>query len=128
MIIFFYSYIFLLFHTSSIDSSNHKNNLYTVLLFPLIFPVNDNGNVKFQIYHGTQTHKYILKKRKKKKTWFYSMSKQSQKFGSFVKIIKVHLFRKQLFSWLCLNYMFVSLNVKHGHENMFQIYFQADTW
>lgn len=29
-----------------------------------------------------------------------------------MKIIEVHLFRKQLFSWLCLNYMFVSLNVK----------------
>lgn len=29
-----------------------------------------------------------------------------------MKIIEFHLLRKQLFSWLCLNYMFVSLNVK----------------
>lgn len=57
-----------------------------------------------------------MKKKAKEKTRFYNISKQSQKFGYFanskMKIIEVHLFRKQLFSWLCLNYMFVSLNVK----------------
>lgn len=68
MIIFFYSYIFLLFHTSSIDSSNHKNNLYTVLLFPLILPVNDNGNVKSKYIMVRKPINKFKKKEKKEKT------------------------------------------------------------
>lgn len=45
------------FFTSSIDSTNDINNLYTGCCFPLILPVKDYGNAKFQLYHGTQNHK-----------------------------------------------------------------------